>query len=102
MSEMTPSQQQPVAPRNPAPAYRAAAPASQIVGVGEWVLTLFIASIPLVGFIYLLVLAFGSTPSLNKKNMAKALLILQVIAVVLVFILSMSGALTASTLLDLQ
>ena len=38
--------------------------------VGSWMLTLFVAGIPLVGFIYMLVLAFGSGGSPAKRNFA--------------------------------
>ena len=39
--------------------------------VGSWMLTLFVAGIPLVGFIYLLVLALGSGGSPSKRNFAR-------------------------------
>ena len=50
--------------------------------VGAWMLTLFVAGIPLVGFIYLLVLALGSGGSPAKRNFARALFIWQIIGVV--------------------
>ena len=50
--------------------------------VGAWMLTLFVASIPVVGFIYLLVLALGSGGSPAKRNFARALFIWQIIGVV--------------------
>ena len=50
--------------------------------VGAWMLTLFVAGIPLVGFIYMLVLAFGSGGSPAKRNFARALFIWQIIGVV--------------------
>ena len=43
-------------------------------------LTLFVAGIPLVGFIYMLVLAFGSGGSPAKRNFARAALIWTLIA----------------------
>ena len=58
--------------------------------VGAWMLTLFVAGIPLVGFIYLLVLALGSGGSPAKRNFARALFIWQilgVVATVLMFLL---------------
>ena len=42
---------------------------------GSWIVTLLIASIPIVGFIMLLVWAFGSGTNPNKANFAKASLI---------------------------
>jgi purine-cytosine permease-like protein len=42
---------------------------------GEWILTLLITAIPLIGIIMLLVWAFGSNMNENKANWAKAMLI---------------------------
>ena len=50
--------------------------------VGSWMLTLFVAGIPLVGFIYLLVLALGSGSSPAKRNYARAMFIWQIIALI--------------------
>lgn len=55
--------------------------------VGGWMLTLFITTIPLVGFIYLLVLAFSSGGSPSKRNFARALFIWQIIGAVVTIIL---------------
>ncbi|KAA8738393.1 hypothetical protein FK256_13270 [Actinomyces johnsonii] len=46
-------------------------------------LTMFLMAIPLIGFVYLLMLAFGSGRSIAKKNWARATLIWAVIATVL-------------------
>ena len=43
--------------------------------VGAWMLTLFVAGIPVVGFIYMLVLALGSGGSPAKRNFARAMFI---------------------------
>ena len=50
--------------------------------VGAWMLTLFVAGIPVIGFIYLLVLALGSDASPAKRNFARATLIWALIALV--------------------
>ena len=50
--------------------------------VGAWMLTLFVAGIPVIGFIYLLVLALGSAASPAKRNFARAMFIWQIIGVV--------------------
>ena len=50
--------------------------------VGAWMLTLFVAGIPVVGFIYLLILALGSGGSPAKRNFARAMFIWQIIGVV--------------------
>ena len=50
--------------------------------VGSWMLTLLLCGIPLVGFIYLLVLAFGSSAAPSKRNFARAVFVWQIIALV--------------------
>ena len=48
--------------------------------VGSWMLTLFVSGIPIIGVIYLLVLAFGSGSAPSKRNYARAALIWTLIA----------------------
>jgi len=71
----------------PAPAYQNTVnitdPRDKVYGVGGWLGTLILTSIPIVGFILLLVWAFGSKANKNKKNFAIALLIFGVIATVI-------------------
>lgn len=67
-------------------------------GVGSWMLAQLISAIPVVGFIYLLVVAFGGTPSLSRRNWARALFMWQIIGVVAVVVLVMTGMLSASDL----
>ena len=55
--------------------------------VGEYILMFILTGIPLVGFILLLVWAFGSSTNTNKKNYARAVLILGLIGVVLYVLL---------------
>ena len=65
--------------------------------VGAWMLTLFLVGIPVVGFIYLLILALGSGGSPAKRNFARAMFIWQIIGIVatiLMFIL-FGGAIMA-------
>ena len=50
--------------------------------VGSWMLTLFVCGIPVIGVIYLLVLAFGSSAAPSKRNFARAALIWTLIALV--------------------
>ena len=40
--------------------------------VGSWMLTLLLCGIPVIGFIYLLVLAFGSGAAPSKRNFARS------------------------------
>lgn len=56
------------------------------VSVGNWIITLILTSIPLVGFIMLLVWAFGNNTPVSKSNYAKATLIMMVIGLILVFL----------------
>jgi hypothetical protein len=53
----------------------------------DWVITLLISFIPIVGFVMLFVWAFGSGENPNKANWAKATLIWYAIGMVLVFLL---------------
>jgi len=72
---------------------------TQEVSVGEWVVTILITAIPLVGFIMLFVWAFGDGAQPSKKNWAIATLIWFAIGVVLFIILIiMFWALFASML----
>ena len=53
----------------------------------DWVITILISSIPLVGFIMLIIWAFSSSENPNKSNWAKAYLIWMAILFVLFIIL---------------
>lgn len=65
----------------------APAPVSDMT-VGNWILTLFLAAIPTVGFILLIVWAVsGSTDKPSRKNWAIATLIWQIIAIIIVLLL---------------
>ena len=55
--------------------------------VGSWMLTLFVCGIPVIGVIYLLVLAFGSGTAPSKRNFARAALIWTLIALVVTVVL---------------
>lgn len=54
--------------------------------LGDWLITLLIQAIPLVGFIMLFVWAFGGDAHPSKKTWAQASLIFALIMVVLVII----------------
>jgi hypothetical protein len=72
------------------------------VSVGDWLITLILASIPLLGFILVLVWAFGGGVPRSKANWAKAAVILQLIGVflMLLFWTSVFGYFTASGMLE--
>jgi len=59
--------------------------------VGQWMLTLLIAFIPLVNIIALLVWAFGSSTHPEKSNWAKAMLIWFVIFIGLSVLMTLLG-----------
>ena len=65
----------------------AQAPDESADSVGSWMLTMFLAAIPLFGLIYTLILAFGSGHSASKRNWAIATLIWAAIATVLSILL---------------
>ena len=60
-------------------------PTSNVMSYKEWALTIFISSLPLIGFIMLLVWAFGDDSNIHKKNWAKGSLLLALIALIMVF-----------------
>ncbi len=53
------------------------------ISVGDWLITIIITAIPLVGIIMLFVWAFSSNTNPSKSNWAKATLIMIAIAIVL-------------------
>jgi hypothetical protein len=59
------------------------------ITIGDWMLTLFIAAIPIVGFIMLFVWGFGSTTHPSKANWAKASLIWLAIIIALYIVFFM-------------
>ena len=54
--------------------------------VGSWMLALFLTGIFIVGFIYVLVVAFGGSASPSRCNWARAMLLWQIIAIILVVV----------------
>ncbi|MFT6828318.1 MAG: putative membrane protein YqjE [Roseivirga sp.] len=71
---------------------------NQEVSIGQWVLTIFLTAIPLVGFILLIVWAVNTDTPKSKSNWAKAMLIFYVIGTVfaILFGASMIAFLAAS------
>ncbi|MDN5731928.1 MAG: hypothetical protein L0K41_05710 [Yaniella sp.] len=78
MSQYPQYQQQQLPPSN----LPYAAPPQHTEGLGSWVLAIFLTMIPLVNIIYLLVLAFGGSVSVAKKNFARATLIWTAVGIV--------------------
>lgn len=74
--------QQPVYPQ---PTYNQPQQTKEM-SVGEWVLTIFLSGLSVIGLILLFVWAFSDGTPIAKKNYARAMLIWQLIAVVLVIV----------------
>jgi len=55
----------------------------QTVSLGDWILTMILSGIPLVGLIMLFVWAFGGGAKASKQNYARAVLILAIIGIIL-------------------
>jgi len=71
----------------------------QAMKVSDWVITILITAIPLVGLIMLFVWAFGSETNVNKVNWAKAILIWYAILLALnLLILILFGAVIFSSM----
>jgi hypothetical protein len=60
---------------------------NETVSIGDWIITFILSGLPLVGFIMLIVWAFGSDAPQSKKNWARATLIIWLISVVIMIIL---------------
>ncbi|MCL2087760.1 MAG: hypothetical protein FWH05_09255 [Oscillospiraceae bacterium] len=56
------------------------------VSVGDWMLTVLIMGLPIVGLVMLFVWAFGNDTKVSKANFAKASLIWMGISIVLAFL----------------
>lgn len=61
--------------------------------VGDWLITMIILSIPLVGFVFLLYWALSSSSNINRKNFCIAYLVIMLIIVALVVALMFMGVL---------
>jgi uncharacterized membrane protein YqjE len=75
---------------------------SQVTSVKDWAIRIFLASLPLVGLILLLVWAFGNDGNKERSNWAKGHLLITVIILVLsfLFVISILGMASFGTLLS--
>jgi len=55
----------------------------QSIGVGEWLATMILLNIPILGLILALIWGFSSNVNKSKQNFAKAYLILLIIGLIL-------------------
>ena len=76
-------------------------PSEQPVSVGDWLITILLMAIPLVGFIMLFIWAFGGNTPASKANWAKATLVwmLICIALTIVILILFAGVIFGSYLL---
>ena len=58
---------------------------NQVVSVGEWIVSILVVSIPIIGFIMMFVWAFSS-PKKSKANFFKAGLVMSAVSILLYFI----------------
>jgi len=65
------------------------------VGIGDWMITLILLSIPIVNIVLCLYWAFSSATPVSKSNFAKAMLMFMVLAIALYVI--MIGALLSGS-----
>lgn len=69
------------------------------LSVKDWLITLLLMAIPVVGVVLLCVYAFGSDQNPNRQNWAKAqLIMLAIVVVVVLFILIVFGSIFAATM----
>ena len=69
------------------------------LSVKDWLITLLLMAIPIVGIVLLFVYAFGNNENINKQNWAKAQLIMIAIVLALViFFLVLFGSIFAATM----
>lgn len=82
------------APQPPRPQYNTYQPPdlNAPMRVGEYIVSFILIAIPIVNLIMLLVWTFGSTTNINKKNFAKAVLILTLIGIGLWIIIAIITA----------
>lgn len=59
------------------------APQCDVVSVGDWMITILLTWIPIVGFVMMFVWGFGGSTNAAKKNWARASLIWTAIGIVL-------------------
>lgn len=88
----------------PPPAPPACAPAPEraaALSVGDYIIMFIVFSLPLVNLIMALVWGFGSGVNPNKRNFAKAWLIMLLIAIILGILMGLIAGLAAKTLVPI-
>jgi branched-subunit amino acid transport protein AzlD len=69
------------------------------MSVKDWLITLLLMAIPVVGIVLLFVYAFGNNENVNKQNWAKAqLIMLAIVLALVIFFLVLFGSIFAATM----
>lgn len=71
-----------------------------VMSTGAYIGSIILMSIPLVGFILMIVWSFGGTYNLNRRNLARAVLILTVIGIALTILIGVLGGFAAYSWFD--
>jgi uncharacterized membrane protein YvbJ len=71
-----------------------------VMSTGAYIGSILLMSLPLVGFILMIVWSFGGTYNLNRRNLARAALILTAIGVVVGILIAVLGGIAASSWFD--
>ncbi len=71
---------------------------SSPVSLGDWIITLIVLAIPIVGLVMLFVWGFSGGTHPSKQNYCRATLILALVALVLVFMFAIMGGFAALSL----
>ena len=70
-----------------------------VVGLKNWIIYIIISSVPILGFVMLIIWAFsGPETNPNKRNWAKAFIIIQVACIILVVLAYVFVALAGLTM----
>jgi uncharacterized membrane-anchored protein len=69
------------------------------MSVKDWLITLLLMAIPIVGIVLLFVYAFGNNENVNKQNWAKAqLIMLAIVLAIVIFCLILFGSIFAASM----
>ena len=52
---------------------------NRVMSVGEWVITLLVAAVPILNIVMLLIWGFGESENLNRRHFSRACLLIMVI-----------------------
>jgi predicted membrane channel-forming protein YqfA (hemolysin III family) len=71
---------------------------SSPISLGDWIITLIVLAIPIVGIVMLFVWGFSSGTHPSKQNYCRAVLIIALAALVLFFLIAIMGGFAALSL----